>query len=59
VQLSLRRAFGSGSGLCDPLAEEGRDGPVHGHAAGKRAEHAHGHGHGGHAGMPMAPNAWS
>ena len=40
--------------VCDPLAEEGRDAPVHDHAAAERAEHAHGHGHGGHAGMSMA-----
>jgi len=40
--------------VCDPLAEEGRDAPVHEHAAAQRAEHAHGHGHGGHAGMSMA-----
>jgi Cu2+-exporting ATPase len=40
--------------LCDPLAEEGRDAPVHDHAAAERAEQAHGHGHGGHAGMSMA-----
>src|ERR687898_347920 len=39
---------------CDPLAEEGRDAPVHEHAAVKRAEHADGHGHGGHAGISMA-----
>jgi P-type Cu2+ transporter len=40
--------------VCDPLAEEGRDAPVHDHAAAERAEHADGHGHGGHAGMSMA-----
>ncbi|HET8651797.1 MAG TPA: heavy metal translocating P-type ATPase [Gaiellaceae bacterium] len=40
--------------VCDPLAEEGSDAPVHDHAATDRAEHAHGHGHGGHAGMSMA-----
>ena len=40
--------------VCDPLAEEGRDAPVHDHAAAERADHAHGHGHGGHAGMSMA-----
>jgi Cu2+-exporting ATPase len=39
--------------VCDPLAEEGRDAPVHDHAAAERAEHADGHGHGGHAGMSM------
>jgi P-type Cu2+ transporter len=40
--------------VCDPLAEEGRDAPVHDHAAVERADHADGHGHGGHAGMSMA-----
>jgi Cu2+-exporting ATPase len=40
--------------ICDPLAEEGCDAPVHDDVAGQRAEHAHGHGHGGHAGMSMA-----
>ena len=40
--------------VCDPLAEEGRDAPVHNHAAEERADDAHGHGHGGHAGMSMA-----
>jgi P-type Cu2+ transporter len=40
--------------VCDPLAEEGRDAPVHEHVAVERAEHADGHGHGGHAGMSMA-----
>jgi P-type Cu2+ transporter len=40
--------------VCDPLAEEGRDAPVHDHAAAQRADHADGHGHGGHAGMSMA-----
>jgi P-type Cu2+ transporter len=40
--------------VCDPLAEEGRDAPVHDHVALERAEHAHGHGHGGHAGISMA-----
>ena len=40
--------------ICDPLAEEGRDAPVHDHAAEERAEHAYGHGHGGHAGVSMA-----
>jgi P-type Cu2+ transporter len=40
--------------VCDPLAEEDRDAPVHDHAAAERAEHADGHGHGGHAGMSMA-----
>jgi P-type Cu2+ transporter len=40
--------------VCDPLAEEARDAPVHDHAGEKRAEQAHGHGHGGHAGMSMA-----
>ncbi len=40
--------------VCDPLAQEGADAPVHDHAAAERAEHAHGHGHGGHAGMSMA-----
>jgi Cu2+-exporting ATPase len=39
--------------ICDPLAHEGADAPVHDHAAAERAEHAHGHGHGGHAGMSM------
>jgi Cu2+-exporting ATPase len=39
--------------VCDPLAEEGRDAPVHDHAAVERADHADGHGHGGHAGMSM------
>ena len=39
--------------VCDPLAEEGRDAPVHDHGAMERAEAAHGHGHGGHAGMSM------
>jgi len=43
--------------ICDPLAEEGRDAPVHDHAAAERAEDAHGHGHGGHAGMSMAEMA--
>jgi P-type Cu2+ transporter len=43
--------------VCDPLAEEGADAPVHDHAAAERAEHAHGHGHGGHAGMSMAEMA--
>jgi P-type Cu2+ transporter len=43
--------------VCDPLAEEGRDAPVHEHAAEERAEQAHGHGHGGHAGMSMAAMA--
>jgi Cu2+-exporting ATPase len=42
---------------CDPLAEEGRDAPVHDHAALERADHADGHGHGGHAGMSMAAMA--
>jgi P-type Cu2+ transporter len=41
------------SHVCDPLAEEDRDAPVHDHAAAERADHAHGHGHGGHAGMSM------
>jgi len=40
--------------LCDPLAEEGADAPVHDHAAMERAEQADGHGQGGHAGMSMA-----
>jgi P-type Cu2+ transporter len=40
--------------VCDPLAEEGRDAPVHDDAAIERADHADGHGHGGHAGMSMA-----
>jgi P-type Cu2+ transporter len=40
--------------VCDPLAEEGRDAPVHDHAAVERADDADGHGHGGHAGMSMA-----
>ena len=40
--------------VCDPLAEEGRDAPVHDHMALERAEHAHGDGHGGHAGLSMA-----
>jgi P-type Cu2+ transporter len=40
--------------VCDPLAEEGRDAPVHDHAALERADHADGHGHGGHAGLSMA-----
>ncbi|HMB19110.1 MAG TPA: heavy metal translocating P-type ATPase [Gaiellaceae bacterium] len=40
--------------ICDPLAEEGRDAPVHDDAAAERAEYADGHGHGGHAGMSMA-----
>ena len=40
--------------VCDPLAEEARDAPVHDRAGEERAEHAHGHGHGGHAGMSMA-----
>jgi Cu2+-exporting ATPase len=39
--------------VCDPLAEERRDAPVHDHAAIERADEAHGHGHGGHAGMSM------
>ena len=39
--------------VCDPLAEERRDAPVHEHAAIERADEAHGHGHGGHAGMSM------
>jgi Cu2+-exporting ATPase len=39
--------------VCDPLAEESRDAPVHGHAAVERADEADGHGHGGHAGMSM------
>ena len=39
--------------ICDPLAEERRDAPVHDHAAMERADDAHGHGHGGHAGMSM------
>jgi Cu2+-exporting ATPase len=39
--------------ICDPLAEEARDAPVHEHAAEARAEAADGHGHGGHAGMSM------
>jgi Cu2+-exporting ATPase len=39
--------------VCDPLAEEGRDAPVHDHAAVERAHEADGHGHGGHAGMSM------
>src|SRR5512133_3422623 len=39
--------------VCDPLAEEGCDAPVHDHAAVERAEEADGHGHGGHAGMSM------
>ena len=40
--------------VCDPLAQEGSDAPVHDHAALERADHADGHGHGGHAGMSMA-----
>lgn len=40
--------------VCDPLAQEGTDAPVHDHAALERADHADGHGHGGHAGMSMA-----
>jgi P-type Cu2+ transporter len=40
--------------VCDPLAEEGRDAPVHDHAGEERADAAYGHGHGGHAGMSMA-----
>jgi P-type Cu2+ transporter len=40
--------------VCDPLAEEGLDAPVHDHAGEERAEHTYGHGHGGHAGMSMA-----
>jgi P-type Cu2+ transporter len=40
--------------VCDPVAHEGADAPVHDHAARARAEQAHGHGHGGHAGMSMA-----
>jgi Cu2+-exporting ATPase len=39
--------------ICDPLAEERRDAPVHDHVAIERADEAHGHGHGGHAGMSM------
>ena len=39
--------------ICDPLAEERHDAPVHDHAAMERADEAHGHGHGGHAGMSM------
>ena len=39
--------------ICDPLAEERRDAPVHDHSALVRADEAHGHGHGGHAGMSM------
>jgi Cu2+-exporting ATPase len=39
--------------VCDPLAEEAGDAPVHDQAGEERAEHAHGHGHGGHAGMSM------
>ncbi len=40
--------------VCDPLAEEDRDAPVHAHPAVQRAEDADGHGHGGHAGLSMA-----
>src|SRR5918996_1060885 len=40
--------------VCDPLAEESRDAPVHAHAAVQRADEANGHGHGGHAGLSMA-----
>src|ERR687891_1489770 len=40
--------------VCDPLAEESRDAPVHAHAAVQRADDADGHGHGGHAGLSMA-----
>ncbi len=40
--------------VCDPLAEEGQDAPVHDHAGEERADAAYGHGHGGHAGMSMA-----
>src|SRR5918992_5402685 len=40
--------------VCDPLAEEDRDAPVHAHAAVQRADDADGHGHGGHAGLSMA-----
>src|SRR5918996_5357801 len=40
--------------VCDPLAEEARDAPVHAHAAVQRADDADGHGHGGHAGLSMA-----
>jgi Cu2+-exporting ATPase len=39
--------------VCDPIAHEGHDAPVHDHAAMERADAAHGHGHGGHAGMSM------
>jgi Cu2+-exporting ATPase len=40
--------------ICDPLADEGADAPVHDHAAVERADNADGHGHGGHAGLSMA-----
>ena len=40
--------------VCDPMAHEREDAPLHDHAAQERAEYAHGHGHGGHAGMSMA-----
>jgi Cu2+-exporting ATPase len=39
--------------ICDPLAEERLDAPVHDHTAMERAEQADGHGHGGHAGLSM------
>jgi P-type Cu2+ transporter len=40
--------------VCDPLAQEAADAPVHDAAAIERADAADGHGHGGHAGMSMA-----
>jgi Cu2+-exporting ATPase len=44
--------------VCDPLAQEGADAPVHDVAAMRRADEADGHGHGGHAGMSMDAMVW-